>query len=73
MIDFLHLNYPITRMKVEGRFKRVVVTESVTYILSDNNGLKTGSYRLLEIMEKVFGYKDEELMKDVIGYHLGLR
>lgn len=73
MSRFLNQCYPVKRIKVDGRFKRTVEIHSIYYILSDNRGLKDCSFKLLEVLELVFGYNDVNLMKDVIGYHLGLR
>lgn len=73
MIKFLALSYPIQRMKIDGRFKRVIITEKGIYLLGDDNGVREVAYVLLEIMDRVFSYKDVNLIKEIIAYHLGIK
>lgn len=73
MIKFLAMNYPIQRIKIDGRFKRVIITEHSTYSLSDNKSLEELSYSLLRLLNKIFCLNDQMLMKSAIIYHLGLK
>jgi hypothetical protein len=73
LIDFLDVCYPIQKIKIKGRFKRVIITEHSTYSLSDNDELRELSYSLLRLLNKIFCLNDQMLMKSAIIYHLGLR
>ncbi len=73
MIDFLSSCYPVKRIKVDGRFRRIMIIYTGRYLLSDNDHLKDAAYALLTILDKVFGYNNEELIKTIIGSHLVLK
>lgn len=59
MLKFLEKNYPISRLKYNGRFKRgIVLDNGDSFLLSTtkhNNQLK---YRLVEILVKVFSCEE---------------
>jgi len=70
MLKFLERNYPISRLKHNGRFKRgIVLDNGEAFLLSStqhNNQLK---YRLVEILMKVFSC-DEPTSRAVLSNFL---
>lgn len=51
---FLQLNYPVSRVKVDRRFKRAIVLDDGVYFLSDANSSKLLKTKLIAILTKVF-------------------
>ena len=59
MLDFLELNYPISRIKYLTRFKRgIIFDDGRTYVLSDQTHHATLKIKLIQVLKKVF-YCDE--------------
>lgn len=73
MVRFLYFNFPIQKIKVDGRFKRCVIIHSNTYSISNNEDLRNCSYELINVLFKVFAYNDNKTMIEAIAYHLGLK
>lgn len=55
--DFLTLNYPISRVKHEHRFKRAIVLDSgETFFLSEVNTRQYLKLKLVEILHVIFSF-----------------
>ena len=72
MLRFLELNYPVSRVKVNGRFKRAIILENgVAFLLGDNSNLLRLEYNLFEILLLVFNC-DEATARSVLYNYLNL-
>lgn len=54
MLKFLSRNYPITRIKVDGRFRRGVMIEGTGYPLSHVQSYLALEHKLLDILAEIF-------------------
>lgn len=73
MIKFLMRNFPVSRVKKGGRFRRaIVITSDEIYFLSNKINYEQLAYRLFDILLTVFCVEEEE-MKDVVANHLNMK
>ena len=54
ILKFLGRNYPITKIKVDGRFRRGVMVEGTGYPLSHVQSYLALEHKLLSILAQVF-------------------
>lgn len=54
IISFLQKNYPVSRIKVNGRFKRAIVLDDGAYFLSDSNSTKPLKTKLINTLKTIF-------------------
>ena len=72
MLRFLELNYPVSRIKINGRFKRAIVLENdAAFILGNNSNLLQLQYNLFETLLLVFNC-DEATARGVLYNYLNL-
>lgn len=71
MLRFLEINYPVSRIKDNMRFKRAIILETGIYFLSDKNSLLKLKLQLNQILKTVF-YCDEESSRTVLKIFLNL-
>lgn len=56
MLKFLERNYPISRVKFNKRFKRGIILEGTTYLISDPTSFVALQHKLVSILILVFNY-----------------
>lgn len=71
MLKFLESNYPISRVKVDFKFKRAVVLEKGIYVLNDKSQKASLKIELIKILKKVFSC-DEFLCAAIINNALSI-
>ena len=72
MLKFLERNYPVSRIKLNFRFKRAIVLDNGgAFILSDLSNLNKLKYELVDTLIKVFNC-DEATSRAVLDNFLRL-
>lgn len=72
MLKFLERNYPVSRVKLNLRFKRAIILDSgMSYILSEPSHINLLKFNLAEILTKVFSC-DESISRAVLDNFLRL-
>lgn len=71
MLKFLERNYPVSRVKLNHRFKRAIVLDSGSYVLGDTAQQGRLIFELINILIKVFGC-DEATSRAVLNNFLRL-
>ena len=71
IVKFLRLNYPVSRIKINGRFKRAIVLDSGIFQLSSKKNYKDLKIHLSKILYIVFNFNYEQT-NDIIDNFLGL-
>lgn len=71
MLKFLESNYPISRVKVDFKFKRAVILEKGIYVLNDKSKRTFLKIELIKILKTVFSC-DEFLCAAIINNFLNL-
>ncbi len=71
MLKFLERNYPVSRIKFNGRFKRGIFVENGAYLLSEPHQFNELQFKLFEIIIKVFSC-EEDISKAVLSNFLKL-
>jgi hypothetical protein len=67
---YLNKNYPVQRLKYNGKFKRAILFDNgKTYLLSNNNDKPFLKKEMILAIETVFGFNFEET-NDLITKHL---
>ena len=72
MLKFLEKNFPISRVKHFDKFRRAIILDSGTYILSDEGQHRQLKFQLVVILKKVF-YIDDATAKAVLSNFLNLK
>ena len=54
IIKFLQRNYPVSRIKLNNRFKRAIVLDDGAYMLSDGNSARPLKTKLIATLKTVF-------------------
>ena len=54
IVKFLQRNYPVSRIKVNSRFKRAIVLDDGAYLLSDGNAARPLKTKLISTLKTVF-------------------
>ena len=73
MLKFLERNYPVTRVKVNMRFKRAIILDNGhSYLLSDENAHIQLRLQLIKILKTVF-YCDEATSRTVLKRFLNIK
>lgn len=73
MLKFLEKNYPVSRIKHNGRFKRALILDSdAEYFLSEESHHIQIRTKIINILLKVFSC-DNDTAKHVMSNFLGLR
>ena len=58
---YLNKNYPVQRLKYNGKFKRAILFDNGnTYLLSNNNDKPYLKKEMVKTIETVFGFNFEE-------------
>jgi hypothetical protein len=66
---YLQRNYPVQRLKHNGKFKRAILFDSgKTYMLSDKNDKPYLKKEMVSNIEIVFGFNSEETSKLISQY-----
>jgi hypothetical protein len=66
---YLQMNYPVQRLKHNGKFKRAILFDSgKTYMLSDKNDKPYLKKEMVSNIEIVFGFNSEETSKLISQY-----
>jgi len=60
---FLVLNYPVSRIKHNLRFRRAIILDDGSFFILGENNQQTLKYKLLESLKIVFNYEDSDLLK----------
>jgi uncharacterized protein involved in cysteine biosynthesis len=71
MFKFLHCNYPISRVKVNFKFKRAIILEKGVFVLSDKAARVFLKIELINILKKVFSC-DEKTCASITSQFLKL-
>lgn len=62
MMKFLNRNYPVKRVKINGKFKRTIIIEyNQYYQLSDKNSFKLLYSKLYDILKLIFDTEDSQI------------
>ena len=70
MIKFLERNYPVSRVKINMRFKRAIILDNgISYLLSDEHSHIQLRLQLSQILKTVF-YCDEKSSRTVLKQFL---
>ena len=73
MLNFLQRNYPVSRIKDGGRFKRaIILDDGFIYHLSIESHHRRLRNQLISIVKTIF-YCDEELSRYVLSKYLNTR
>ena len=73
MLVFLKKNYPVSRIKDNGRFKRaIILDDGIIYHLGIESQHRNLKNKLISIIKTIF-YCDEETSKNVIKNFLQIR
>ncbi len=54
IVKFLQKNYPVSRIKVNSRFKRAIVLDDGAYLLSDGESARPLKTKLIQTLKTVF-------------------
>jgi hypothetical protein len=54
IVKFLQRNYPVSRIKLNNRFKRAIVLDDGAYMLSDGNSARPLKTKLIATLKTVF-------------------
>ena len=54
IVKFLQRNYPVSRIKVNSRFKRAIVLDDGAYLLSDGESARPLKTKLIQTLKTVF-------------------
>lgn len=66
---YLNRNYPIQRIKINGKFKRAILFDNGrTYLVSNPNDKPYLKKEMITAIETVFGFETEETKKFVSKY-----
>ena len=58
---YLNKNYPVQRLKYNGKFKRAILFDNGnTYLLSNNNDKPYLKKEMIKTIETIFGFNSEE-------------
>lgn len=71
MLKFLERNYPVSRVKLDMRFKRAIVLDNGAYVLSVESQHIQLRFQLIEVLKKVFSC-DEATSRAVLDNFLRL-
>jgi hypothetical protein len=70
--NFLNRNYPVERLKINGKFKRAIIFDNGrTYLLSNINDKPYLKKEMVKAIETVFGFSSEDtslLVKQYLKY-----
>ena len=59
MINFLEKNYPVSRIKINHRFKRAIVLDNGSiFILNQSTNMNQLKFQLINILTKVFSCEE---------------
>jgi hypothetical protein len=72
IIKFLITNYPIRRLKKGRHFKRTIMLEKGTYLLSNKEDLMKAVNELTGILELVFNI-DKKASNELVGTFLNMK
>jgi len=71
-IKFLRRNYPVSRVKINNKFKRaIILNNGETYLLSDKNAHKELKEKLLTTLAMAFNF-DETFSRNILNNFLPL-
>lgn len=66
---YLQRNYPVQRLKYNGKFKRAILFDNgKTYMLSNKNDKPYLKKEMMSTVEIVFGFNSEETSKLISQY-----
>jgi hypothetical protein len=71
-MKFLVMNYPIRRLKKGRHFKRTILLEKGTYLLSNREDLIKAINELTSILETVFDL-DNKTSNELVGTFLNMK
>jgi hypothetical protein len=62
---FIMKTYPISRIKINKRFKRAIVINSVAFAINDQQNKHTILNKIVPIIEKIFGLTTKESVEAI--------
>jgi hypothetical protein len=66
---YLNRNYPVQRLKYDGKFKRAILFDNgKTYLLSNKNDKPYLKKEMVTTIETIFGFNSEETILLVSQY-----
>jgi hypothetical protein len=71
IIKFLDRNYPVSRVKINKRFKRAIILDTGVFVLGGDNIQKT-KQSLIKILSDVF-YIDEKYLTPIVNSFMSSR
>jgi len=73
MLTFLQRNYPVSRIKDNGRFKRaIVLDDGYIYHLSQETQHRSLKNQLIQIVKNIF-YCDDETSMSIVKTYLNIK
>lgn len=67
---FIVKNYPVQRIKHNGKFKRVIISDNgKNFLLSNKNDKLFLKKEMISLVELIFGFNAEETL-NIISQHL---
>ena len=69
MLKFLNANYPISRVKINFKFKRAIIVETKIFVLNDKSNRVLLKVELIKILKKVFSC-DEKICSNITSEFL---
>lgn len=73
MLKFLYRNYPVSKTKINNKFKRTIITDDGNiYLLSNKESIEKLYFYLFQVLNRIF-YIDSKTIKDVLTVFLNLK